>query len=161
MKIIPLVLFASSALFSFTGCASTPTALEGAIGPDASYKASQSSDGFLSVFTAADAVDSDYHSYFNLHRGYDILDTAGREVQFVQNHDSLQDETPSMVSLKPGTYVISAPSTWAGVVRATITIEAGKTTTVHLDGSGMLPSNRAEIVYLPNGQAVGWRAAGR
>jgi len=46
-------------------------------------------------------------------------------------------------------------------VRVPVTIQGGRTTTVHLDNTRPGPAGvpATALVSLPNGQAVGWRAS--
>ena len=143
--------------FCLTGCASVPMALA-PVGPDALATASRGPEGYLEVFTATQTIDVDFQAYFHPHMGYDINDAAGKNVMFVANHSSNMDESPTQASLPPGNYTVVAESTWCGLVAVPVVIEKGKTTIVHLDGSWWRPSHSSPnpLVYLPNGEAVGW-----
>jgi hypothetical protein len=142
----------------FAGCVSNPLALA-PVGPDLVSRAAPGADGYLKVFTATQTVDVDFEAYFNPHLGYEIDDQAGKCVKYVANHASEMDETPDTVSLPPGNYKIVAESTWCGLVTMPVAIQRGQTTTIHLDGRWWHPShsaNAGQLVYLPNGEAVGW-----
>jgi hypothetical protein len=114
-------------------------------------------EGYLTVFTATQTVDADFHAYFDLHTGYDIDDASGKTFQFVPNHDSDIDEAPDTATLPPGTYTIVARST-GGIVRFSVEIRSGEATTVHLDSGGLARprSPYARPVLLPNGEIIGW-----
>jgi hypothetical protein len=142
------------------GCVSNPIALA-PVGPDAVGRTVPGADGYLKVFSATHKVDVDFEAYFNPHAGYEIDDLAGKCVKYVANHASEMDEAPDTVSLPPGQYKIVAESTWCGLVTMPVAIQRGQTTIIHLDGSWWRPSHSAsagQLVYLPNGEAVGWSA---
>jgi hypothetical protein len=82
-------------------------------------------------------------------------------VQFVPNHASDMDEWPDDVSLPASNYNVVAESTWCGQVTVPVVIQKGKTTVVHLDDNWW-PSSKTstnQLVYLPNGEAVGWSSS--
>jgi hypothetical protein len=160
MKTTYITLLAAALLPCLAGCISNPMALA-PVGPGAIGHASSGTEGFLQVFTATTKVDTDFESYFYPHLGYDVEDLAGKTVKFVANHDSDMDEVPDTVSLPPGHYKIVAMSTWCGLVTVPVSIEPGQTTIVHLDGNGRRPANASpgQLVYLPNGEVVGWSSS--
>jgi hypothetical protein len=160
MKPTCLALLGAALFPILPGCIANPTALA-PVGPGIQGRAYSGADGYLQVFTATTTVDVDFHSYFNPHLAYDVKDLAGKTVRFVANHDSEMDETPDTVSLPPGTYRVVAESAWCGLVSVPVTIERGRTTVVHLDGNPWRPphATASELVYLPNGEAVGWSDA--
>jgi hypothetical protein len=83
----------------------------------------------------------------------------------VSNSHSPSDGTPALVTLPPGTYHVEARAQdYAGVTtRATVpvVVEAGRVTAVHLEGDWKPAGHpkASELVRLPNGHAVGWRAS--
>jgi hypothetical protein len=151
------LLFAAGIVPCLVGCVSGPTALA-PVGPEAHGRTRPGPEGYLEVFTATRAVDTDFHSNFNPHLGYNVSDLSGKWVEFVPNHASDLDETPDLVPLAPGTYRVVAESTWCGLVWVPVVVQQGKTTVVHLDGNQWRPASGAfgHLVYLPNGEAVGW-----
>jgi len=142
-----------------TGCVSHRLALA-AVGPDPNSQAASTAKGNLEVFTATQKsvrVDNDDNLPSDLPTGYDIYDASGNSVRYVANHGSNMDEWPDRVSLPAGEYKIVAESTWCGLVTVPLAIQNGKTTTVHLDDNWFPSSNMAQqLVFLPNGEAVGW-----
>jgi hypothetical protein len=154
-------LLASLALLPFVNsCMSTPLALA-PVGPDASAQPRSSANGSLQVFSATQKsapLASDDTQLFDLHTGYEVCSSAGQHLQYVANHQSNMDTSPDVVTLAPGRYNVLAQSTWCGMVTVPVVIQAGKTTVVHLDDN-WFPSSHPqarELVFLPNGQAVGW-----
>lgn len=156
------------------GCASAPTALS-PVGPAPASRvvavAPETSRGFLEVHSATEksipALSDDpafagfdsFSSY--VHSGYEIRDADGKKVEFVANHACDMDGWPDRVSLDAGAYRIVAQSTWCGQVSVPIVIERGTTTVVNLDNNWWPPANTAknQLVYLSNGEAVGWSSS--
>ena len=158
MKTTHLALIGAALIAGMTGCISNPIALA-PVGPDAISRALPGPGGYLKVFTATQPIDVDFETTFHPHMGYNINDDAGKSVQFVPNHTSAMDESPDQVTLPPGNYNIVAQSTWCGLVKVPVVIQKGKTTVIHLDGNWWGPSRApftGQLVYLPNGEAVGW-----
>jgi hypothetical protein len=151
------LLLAAGIVPGLAGCISAPTPLA-LVGPDAHGRMGAGPEGYLEVFTATQTIDVDFHSYFSPHLGYDVNDLSGQCVKFVPNHTSDLDEAPDRVALPPGTYQVVAESTWCGLVSVPVVVQPGKTTVVHLDGNEWRPAPAAasHLVYLPNGEAVGW-----
>jgi len=142
------------------GCASNQVVLL-PVGPAPDGLAGNDHMGFLQVFSAtakSPAIVSDDNAVFKIHSGYDIQDQSGQLLEFVPNHTSNMDESPDHVKLPIGIYKILAQSSCCGQVIVPVLIEEGKSTLVHLDRDwfppGSIPTSR--LVYLPDGEAVGW-----
>ena len=117
--------------------------------------------GYLKVFTATeDHNDGDTH-YFP-HTSYTIYSDDGKTVvKKVPNAIGVHDEDPSLVQLSAGTYVVRAKAENSGMVKIAVIIKPGQLTKVNLEHDGKYripPGNTADLVRLPNGQVVGWRA---
>jgi hypothetical protein len=151
MKMKCIVFLGTTIIPLLAGCASEPGSHAQAI-----------PKGYLEVFTATQKSTpfaSDDPTSFDLHSGYDIDDLSGKNVLFVANHDSNMDEWPDVVTIPAGNYNIVARSTWCGQVVVPVVVQEGKRTEVHLDGNNWEPGRNVssnQVVYLPNGQAVGW-----
>jgi len=123
--------------FGFTGCVSKPTALA-PVGPDSAGRTSTApafAKGRLMVFSATEKglpYASDAPVIFDIHTGYEVTDAAGH-ARYVANHASDLDEWPDSVVLPPGDYTVVAKSASLGLVSVPVTIENGRTTSVHLD----------------------------
>lgn len=117
--------------------------------------------GYLRVYSATEAHEIGDNTYYYPHRGCRIYDASGKLWQYVPNHISYEDETPAYVTIPAGDYTIKAESDLYSLVAMPVLIQAGRTTGIHLDSGWNPPSNVStnEIVYLPNGEAVGWRGA--
>jgi hypothetical protein len=161
MKLKFIIMVGAAFLPMVGGCAITPTPLA-SIGPEPTRTAWSGPEGYLQVFTATQTVDADFHAYFNVHVGYEIDDASGKTIEYVANHQSDIDESVDRVSLQPGAYTVVARSTWCGLVKIPVVIEQGRSTAVHLDGNNWWPASRPtanQLVFLPNGEAAGWKSA--
>ena len=158
-----IVLIGAAIWLFATGCATKPVALS-PVGPEPTGHMAADSKGYLEVFSATQkspAIASDDNTTFNLHSGYVIEDTSGQISQYVPNHASNMDEWPDRVALPPGTYQILVDSAGCGQVSLSAVIEPGKITVVHLDRNWSPPFNTSsnQLVYLPDGEAVGWNVS--
>ncbi len=147
------------------GCAfNRPTILTALVGPPASAVPSLSPKGALAVYSAFDHGTPGDPPYASPHHsGYRLLSAEGSRLKYIYNRTSSFSEDPEIVPLSPGTYKIVATASAFGTVIAPVLIEAGKTTSVHLDRSELpgRPHGPAfEFVSLPNGRIIGWRAKG-
>ncbi len=133
----------------------------GPVGPQPVTSAELSPKGYLKVYTATeDHDDGDLH-YFP-HTGYTIYSEDGeRVVQKVANAIGIHDQCPSLVQLPVGKYVVRAEAERNGMVRIAVLIKPGLLTVVDLEydaKQNIHHSNISDLVQLPNGQIVGWRA---
>jgi hypothetical protein len=98
------------------------------------------------------------------HTGYTVYSDDGKIVKKVANAISVHDEDPTLAEVPAGTYTVLAESEYYGMVKVKVVIEPGKLTTVNLEYNK--PSHRDpsksnnDLVRLPNGSVVGWRAEG-
>ena len=160
MKLKSIILIVSVIIPFVTSCVNKPLALA-PIGPNSTVRSSGGIEGYLQVFSATQKsapVVSDDSWLLDLHTGYDIYGQSGKERRFVPNHMSNLDTSPDTVALLAGTYNIVAESTWCGLVTVPVVIQKGKITAVHLDNNWFPSSNTPadKLVFLPNGDAVGW-----
>jgi hypothetical protein len=164
MKRNTIILLINMAIISFTsGCISNPRALS-SVGPDPMGGTASGPQGWLEVFSGVEKteiVESDIPVFCDPHSSYDINAESGKMVKFVPNHSSDMDEWPDRVALPAGNYNVVAQSKSYGLVKVSVLVQQGKTTVVHLDDN-WLPSSRSasdQLVYLPNGDAMGWRSS--
>jgi hypothetical protein len=88
---------------------------------------------------------------------YDVKEADGTLFKRVANGD----EAPNRVVLPKGPYTVVAQSDTGGTISVPVTIESGQTTVVRLDGDAnqaFAGIAKADLVRLPNGQAIGFRA---
>ena len=137
--------------------------LQTAVGPPPFKQASHMPEGELVVYSAFDPGMTSDPDASTHHSDYRIYSADGKQLQYVHNWVGTFIEDPAVVSLAPGRYNVEARAAASGAVTVPVMIEAGKTTSVHLDRSnladGRQPSE-SELVRLPDGWIVGWRAKG-
>ncbi len=115
--------------------------------------------GWLQVFSETDEYTDDDEYYFP-HRDYLIYTTTGKRLRQVWNHHDRFDETPTIVPLPAGQYVVKADADFYGRVTIPVEIRANQTTRVVLQ-PGWKPTgafSSSDLVQLPNGYWAGWRA---
>jgi hypothetical protein len=91
------------------------------------------SNGYLIVYSATGRVDDGSVPYYP-HSSYTIYTLDGKLVKTVANHVSDSDETPNLVSLPVGPYLIEAQSEQEGLLRVHVLIRAGALTALNLEG---------------------------
>ncbi len=142
-----------------TSCATQPIALA-PVGP-APWAGVPSSepDGRLQVFTETQEYYDDDVYYFP-HSPYNIYTVEGKRVKYVWNHRNYEQDTPEVVTLPAGQYVVKAEAALYGPVSVPVVIKPGETTRVILQ-PGWKPSGpyaASDLVQMPNGYPIGWRA---
>jgi hypothetical protein len=136
----------------------------GPVGPEISrHTETTPPTGYLKVYsTTEDHSDGNVH-YFP-HTGYTVYSEDGKIVKKVANAIGVHDEDPALSQLPAGTYTVLAESEDYGTVKVKVVIEPGKLTTVNLEYNKQPPSGPSkgnnDLVRLPNGSIVGWRAEG-
>jgi hypothetical protein len=137
------------------------SAVFGPVGPRLSQRDELTSTGYLKVYSATEDHDDGNTHYFP-HTGYSIYFEDGKTlVKKVANAISIHDEDPSLVQLPAGKYVVLARAEDNGMVRVAVIIQPGQLTKVNLEydwKDRVSPGNAADLVRLPTGQVVGWRA---
>ena len=143
-------------------CASPPIALA-PVGPRPVAGAQllpSSGNGCLQVFTETKEYEYNRDVPFYPHRDYQIYAADGRYLRRVWNSRSHEDETPSLITLPAGNYVVKADAEFYGPVSVPVVIVPNRTTRVILQ-PGWKPGTaapNAQFVHMPNGYLVGWRA---
>jgi hypothetical protein len=88
-------------------------------------------EGFLIVYSATDQSNDGGVPYYA--HSYAIYTTDGKLFKMVQNHVSSNDESPEIVTLPIGSYVVEARSEKDGYVRVPATTKEGRRTILDLD----------------------------
>ena len=101
------------------------------VGPELDYQP-ELHQGYLIVYSATDPFDDGGMPYY-AHTAYSIYMADGKFFKHVENHISLSDELPSVVTLPTGSYTIEARSESHGYVRVPIVITGGRRTVVDPD----------------------------
>jgi hypothetical protein len=158
MKTRNILLISGIFITLLAGCASKPVALA-PIGPRPGDRIAYVSTGHLRVFSDTKTREIGENSFYYTHTGYTIRDPSGKIVQYVRNHVGSMDETPTLVTIPSGSYLVVAESSRYGRVTVPVKIQDGRTTVVHLDGDWKAASSVSsnEVIRLPDGEAVGWR----
>ena len=103
----------------------------------------------------------DNQDYYYPHKNYFIYDATGRVLlKTVLNHVGQMDETPALVSLPAGKYILLADDQGYGRLKIPVVVRPRQITTLHLDGAWEPPAHAssADVVQLPNGEYIGWSA---
>jgi hypothetical protein len=158
-----VLLFTAVTLWS--GCAfGSRDMVLGPVGPQLLTADALAPKGYMKVYSSTEGHnDGDVHYY--PHTSYTVYSDDGRTVvKKVANAISIHDEDPALVDMPAGNYTVLAESEYYGMVKIKVVIEPGKLTTVNLEYNNPSPhdlsNGSADLVRLPNGSVVGWRAKG-
>jgi hypothetical protein len=158
------ILLGPCLLALLVGCSSTPVALA-PVGPYPAGNERIVSKGELQVFSnpaeqSANENQGSKDPVWYQHTDYNIYNLQGKLVKHVDNTNGHYEQAPRRVNLAPGRYIVKAQAKDYLQVEVPVTIERGRTTRVHLDDKWNLPADtsKRELVSLPNGNPVGWRA---
>jgi hypothetical protein len=116
--------------------------------------------GYLQVFTETDEYEWNHDVPFCPHRDYQIYATDGKRLRRVWNSQNHEDETPTVVDLPAGNYLVKADAEFYGPVTVPVVIRPGALTKVILQPgwhSGKSVGS-ADLVQMPNGYYIGWKA---
>ena len=87
--------------------------------------------GDLQVYTEPEEYYQEELSYFP-HTDYQLYTSDGKHLRRVWNHNTHEDETPAIVSLPPGRYVVQAWAEFYGLVSVPVVIKPNELTKVIL-----------------------------
>jgi hypothetical protein len=139
-----------TAIAIMAGCATrVPLVLRNSVGPG------PSSPGDLVVYSATYAPTVEEGEY-PVHTNYTIATPDDKVIQHVSNRAGPFQAYPATVALPSGEYHVRAQYDRGGFVVVPVVIVSGKTTIVNLNGGE--PDTAKEVVRLPDGRVVGWRA---
>jgi hypothetical protein len=156
-------LIAIGAMMLLASCASVPaTAVRETAGPQAGRLYPH--EGSLKVYSATEEHFDGDTAYYP-HTDYRILTRDGSMFKEVRNVISPSDEVPATVTLPSGAYTVVAESETSGTVSVPVIVRTGGTTVLHLerdkDWTPPALARESDLVHLPNGQPIGFRAADR
>jgi hypothetical protein len=154
-----LFLLGIVSVLSLVGCVSTPVAVA-PVGPNPYGRKSMVSEGELVVFSRLHACTEGDNPTWYQHSDYRIYNFQGKLVKYVGNSIGEYEQAPLPVTLPPGRYIVRSRARDYLRVEVPVIIKPGQTTNVHLDDNWRSPtdSQESELVILPNGNPVGWRA---
>ncbi|MGA3141645.1 MAG: hypothetical protein ABSF10_01180 [Verrucomicrobiota bacterium] len=160
MKNIGLILGAA-VLTLMIGCASTLVVLA-PVGPNPIGHSGMGSKGQLLVYSAWQGHGEGDNPCYYQHGDYYIYQTSGKLVRHVENSVGHYAQSPRPEFLPTGKYIVQARAKGYGNVwiKVPVVIQDGLTTRVHLDNEWMIPAgiSKTELVSVPIGYPVGWRA---
>jgi hypothetical protein len=151
--------------FLAVGCSSShqPLTLP-EIGPASATSAEPAAGmGTLVVFSAYEVgiPPPDARAYNQRHTDYTIVNADGSNARSVMNQQGVYRGDPAKVILPPGKYRVTARANGFGQVTIPVLIAADRTTAIHLEGGspeGKPNGSPEQLVTLPDGTVVGWRA---
>jgi hypothetical protein len=104
----------------------------GAVRPDTLDDRAELAQGYLRVYSATDEFNEDGLAYYS-HSSYAIYTTDGKLFKSVENHSPRSEESPELVALPVGSYLVMARSDKQGEVGIRVTIKARQLTVLELD----------------------------
>jgi hypothetical protein len=116
--------------------------------------------GGLQVFSSlVGRSEGDNPTWFQ-HTDYYLYDLHGKRLRHMDNAIGYYEQAPRREALAAGRYLVKAEARDYLWVVVPVTVECGRTTSVHLDDNWKLPGDvpKGELVSMPNGNPVGWRA---
>jgi hypothetical protein len=154
-------LIAIGTLMLLPSCASMPaTAVHETAGPQPGRLYPPT--GFLKVYSATEEHFDGDTAYYP-HTDYRILTRDGSVFKEVRNAISPSDEIPATVTLPSGAYTVVAESETSGMVSVSVVVRMGRTTVLHLerdkDWTPPTLARESDLIHLPSGQPIGFRAA--
>jgi hypothetical protein len=157
MKIIHL-LTGIGLVSLLAGCATARLTFD-PVGPDPHGIESTASGGELLVFSSLVGRSEGNDPTWHQHSSYYIYDMDGKLVNHVHNATGHYARAPLSVELPAGNYLVKAKASDYFWVKVPVTIERGRTTEVHLDDNwNPGETSDRDLVRMPNGNLVGWRA---
>src|SRR6266481_7037807 len=115
----------------------------------------ESARGYLQVYSAIDEFNDGGLVYYS-HSSYAIYTIDGELFKIVENHISPGEESPELVALPAGSYLVIARFKRQGDVRIRVAIEEGQLTVLDLDfGAGDGPTVTFTRVVTPHGRLIG------
>jgi hypothetical protein len=159
MKKNNLIIMGAAITVLITGCSTTPVTLA-PVGPNPAGIQTTAAEGRLEVFSALSGHSEGNNPAWYQDSDYYLCDAHGRRLKQVDNNTGYYSETPRLINLPAGKYIVEARA--KGVLRAKVpvVIKPGEITRVHLDGNWqpLAQTPETEVVKAPAGYPVGWRA---
>ncbi len=171
---------AVGAVVWLVGCASAPrVVVDEPLGPAPTGVTPATGDGSMVVYSARTPADVDmnmqewrWNSDFGkneflhepAHTDYTIYTQNGEVLRHVRNAGDPNDDTPTVVTLPPGSYKVEAEAVNCDANRVkvlmTVMVKPGQTTLAHLEGdwNPMGQYKETQVARLPCGRIIGWRA---
>lgn len=129
------------------------------VGPRPPSEITRLPKGSLQVFSETQTVVDGDQTFYYPHTGYNICNPSGKVLTYIPNHIGTMDQTPSIVNVPPGNYTIRARSSSYGWVTVPVIVQQGRRTVIHLENEWQPSAPADKLVFLPNGEPVGWNAS--
>jgi hypothetical protein len=154
-----ILIIMGAAVILATGCATRPVTLA-PVGPNPMEFQVSTTDGQLEVFSAVTGRGEGNDPTWNKHTDYYLCDAQGRTLEHVRNSPGHYAQRPRLINLPAGKYIVKARGKDMLRADVPVIIQAGETTSVHLDGNWQPPAGTAptELVYDPEGRPIGWQS---
>jgi hypothetical protein len=174
------IFVAVGAMVVLVGCASAPrVVVDEPVGPAPAGVPQGTGDGSLVIYSARTPANVDVCTeewrwnndfgknaflYEPAHTGYTVYAQNGTVFKHVRNARDPNDDTPTAVTLPPGSYKVEAEGVNCDANRVkvlmAVVIKPGQTTLAHLEGdwNPMGEYKQTEMAKLPCGRVIGWRA---
>jgi hypothetical protein len=158
MKKNILLILGAAVASLLTGCSSAPVALA-PVGPNPAGIQTTTADGQLEVFSALSGRGEGNDPTWYQHSDYYICDRHGKRLKHVDNAPGYYAQSPRIVTLLPGKYMVMARAKGILWTKVPVVIKSGEITRVHLDGNWQPSSDtpKTEVVSAPQGYPIGWR----
>lgn len=157
----PYVILGTVGMVLLAGCVSTPIALA-PVGPGPMGRSDTGSKGQLLVYSAREGHGEGNNPAYYQPADYYLCNQRGKPIRRINNVMGHYVQVPRPVSLPAGKYFVQSRAKGFGNlwIKVPVVIQPGETTIVHLDNGWKIPAGvpRTELVRLPNGYPVGWRA---
>jgi hypothetical protein len=140
-----------------TGCSTTPTAFA-PVGPNPAAFQATGANGQLEVFSALSRrIEGDNPTWYQ-HSDYYVCDSRGRRLEHVDNNTGYYDQSPRLINLPPGKYLVKARAIDMVQAEVPVVIKPGEITRVHLDGNWrpLAETPDTSVVKSPAGYPIGW-----
>lgn len=152
-----LIMMGAAVAIMATGCSTTPVAFA-PIGPNPAGIQTTAANGQLAVFSALSGRAEGDNPIWYQHSDYYICDSHGRRLEHVENSTGHYAQSPRVISLPPGKYIVVARAKDVLKAKVPVVIKPGEITRVHLDGNWKpLGEPPTDVVEAPAGYPVGWR----
>ena len=123
--------------------------------PETFNDRTESAQGYLQVYSATDKFNDGGLVYYS-HSSYAIYTIDGELFKIVENHTSPGEDSPELVALPAGSYLVIARFERQGDVRIRVAIEQGQLTVLDLDfGAGDGQTVTFTRVVTPYGRLTG------
>jgi hypothetical protein len=151
-----LIMMGAAVAIMATGCSTTPVAFA-PIGPNPAAIQTTAANGQLAVFSALSGRAEGDNPIWYQHSDYYICDSHGRRLEHVENSTGHYAQSPRVISLPPGKYIVVARAKDVLKAKVPVVIKPGEITFGwQLEALGRTADRRGRSArWLPCGLARG------